>query len=156
MEHIEKLLPLVSRRAEEEGCAVALVGWSLGGVISREIAREIPQSVSCVVTFGSPVVGGPIYTSTGGKMTAENRRAILARIAERERGKPISAPMATIFSRIDSIVDWPACIDRYSARVTHYEVQSTHLSMGLDPVVWRIVLDTLLEHARLRPQTVTG
>jgi hypothetical protein len=56
-------------------------------------------------------------------------------------------PIATIFSRIDGIVDWPACIDRYSPDVTHYEVQSTHLSMGIDPVVWRVVLDTLNAHA---------
>ncbi|MFK7830152.1 MAG: esterase/lipase family protein [Congregibacter sp.] len=147
-EHIEKLLPIVSRRAEDEGCPVALVGWSLGGVVSREIAREIPDAVSCVVTFGSPILGGPVYTSTGENLNAVERRDALNRVDERERGKPIAVPMATIFSRLDSIVDWPACIDRYSSQVTHYEVQSTHLSMGLDPVVWRVVLDTLLAHAR--------
>lgn len=146
--YLEVLIPQVRARAEEEACPVALVGWSLGGVISREIAREADDAVSCVVTFGSPVVGGPVYTATAGRMSEADRIRVLARIAERERGNPIRVPMSTIFSRIDSIVDWPACIDRYSPTVTHYEVKSTHLSMGLDPVVWRVVLDTLLEFAR--------
>lgn len=145
--YLDSLIPRVKQRADEEECPVALVGWSLGGVISREIAREIPECVSCVVTFGSPVVGGPVYTATAGNMSAADKETILRRIADRERDKPIRMPMATIFSRLDSIVDWAACIDRYSPAVTHYEVQSTHLSMGFDPVVWRIVLDMLLEHA---------
>lgn len=41
---------------------VALVGWSLGGVLAREVARERPEIVKSVVTLGSPVVGGPKYT----------------------------------------------------------------------------------------------
>lgn len=146
--YLHTLIPAVRARAKAEGCPVALVGWSLGGVISREIAREASDAVSCVITLGSPVVGGPVYTATAGRMSEMDRVRVLARIAERERGRLITVPMATIFSRLDSIVDWPACIDRYSPRAIHYEVKSTHLSMGLDPVVWRVVLDTLLEHAR--------
>jgi hypothetical protein len=55
--------------------------------------------------------------------------------------------MAVVFSRGDTIVSWPACIDRVSPRVVHYEVTSTHLSMGIDPAVWHVVLDTLERHA---------
>ena len=145
--YVNTLVPRVLQQADATGKPVALVGWSLGGVVSREVARELPDAVSCVITFGSPVVGGPLYTVNAANVSGETKQRMLARIAARERERQITVPMSTVFSRLDSIVDWPACIDRYSPNVTHYEVSSTHLSMGLDPVVWRIVLDTLLDHA---------
>lgn len=46
------------------GQRVHLVGWSLGGVVAREVARERPELVAQVITFGTPVVGGPAYTVT--------------------------------------------------------------------------------------------
>ena len=52
---------------------------------------------------------------------------------------PIQVPISAIFTRRDGIVEWSACIDRNSNQVTHFEVGSTHLSMGFDPDVWRIV-----------------
>ena len=144
--YLQTLIPRVEERAQQAGKPVSLIGWSLGGVISREIAREIPDAVACVITFGSPVVGGPLFTATSSRFSNEDREKIRQRIAERERSKRINVPIATIFSRLDSIVHWPACIDRHSPDVVHYEVFSTHLSMGLDPSVWRLVADTLYEH----------
>ncbi len=41
---------------------VQLIGWSLGGVIAREVARERADLVAGVITLGSPVVGGAKYT----------------------------------------------------------------------------------------------
>jgi pimeloyl-ACP methyl ester carboxylesterase len=38
---------------------VVLVGWSLGGYIACEYAREHPRAVRKIVTLGSPVIGGP-------------------------------------------------------------------------------------------------
>jgi pimeloyl-ACP methyl ester carboxylesterase len=38
---------------------VLLVGWSLGGLFARELAREVPHRVRAVVTLGSPFSGDP-------------------------------------------------------------------------------------------------
>jgi len=38
---------------------VLLVGWSLGGVFAREVARARPERVQAVVTLGSPFSGDP-------------------------------------------------------------------------------------------------
>ncbi len=54
----ERLLELV----EETGSPASLVGWSLGGVIAREVARRHPAAVRRVITYGTPV-GGPTYTT---------------------------------------------------------------------------------------------
>ncbi|HKX91189.1 MAG TPA: alpha/beta fold hydrolase [Sphingomicrobium sp.] len=42
-----------------DGRPVLVVGWSLGGVYARELAREVPQLVRAVVTLGSPFSGDP-------------------------------------------------------------------------------------------------
>ncbi len=42
-----------------EGSPVMLVGWSLGGVFARELAKQRPDLVSKVVTLGSPFSGDP-------------------------------------------------------------------------------------------------
>jgi pimeloyl-ACP methyl ester carboxylesterase len=62
---VERVGELVRRRAELLERRVALIGWSLGGYIAREVARDLPDQVDRVVTFGSPVVGGPKYTTVG-------------------------------------------------------------------------------------------
>ena len=35
----------VRARAEEGGMPVSLVGWSLGGTIAREVARDAPDAI---------------------------------------------------------------------------------------------------------------
>jgi pimeloyl-ACP methyl ester carboxylesterase len=38
---------------------ILVVGWSLGGLFARELAREVPDRVRAVVTLGSPFSGDP-------------------------------------------------------------------------------------------------
>lgn len=51
----ERLLALRDRY----GRPVVLVGWSLGGVFARELAKRQPNAVAKVVTMGSPFSGDP-------------------------------------------------------------------------------------------------
>ncbi|WP_414982313.1 esterase/lipase family protein [Congregibacter sp.] len=141
--YVDALKPLVKDKAESSDSAVALVGWSLGGVVAREIAREIPEYVSTIVTYGTPVIGGPSFTVGANSYSAEDREDINQLIKERNAANPIQTPLAIVFTRADTIVSWPACIDRNSTKTTHYEVDSTHFSMGIDPTVWGIILERL-------------
>ena len=59
-------------RADEAG-PVSLVGWSLGGVVVREVARRRPDLVSQVVTFGTPLVGGTTHTA-GARISSTRTR----------------------------------------------------------------------------------
>lgn len=141
--YVDALKPVVKDLAESSGTAVALVGWSLGGVVSREIAREMPQYVSTVVTYGTPVIGGPSFTVGANSYSAADRKHINRLIEERNAANPIQTPLGIVFTRGDTIVSWPACIDRVSTDTTHFEVDATHFSMGIDPTVWGIVLERL-------------
>jgi pimeloyl-ACP methyl ester carboxylesterase len=140
---VERLAQRVLELADEAGSAVSLVGWSLGGVIAREVARRHPQAVRRVITYGTPVVGGPAYTAVArayGPHAGATARAVVRRL---DAESPIRAPLTVVFSRRDGIVSWQACIDRSSPRVEHVEVSSTHLGMGVDPDVWGLVADRL-------------
>ena len=139
----ERMAVSVADLAERAERPVALLGWSLGGVIAREVAREIPGLVSQVITYGSPVVGGPNHTIAARNYDPAERARIerlIERIAEED---PLRVPVTTIFSRRDGIVAWSACIDRSTPGVRHVEVRSTHLGLGIDPDVWQVVAETL-------------
>ncbi len=137
---LDSLVNTVAERAAEEQQALRLVGWSLGGYLAREVAREIPGCVDRIVTLGSPVVGGPRYTLTAPiyRLAGTDLDAIEAAIRERER-VPLRVPVTAIYSRRDGIVHWEACIDRVSDCVEHVEVNASHLGMGANPRVLRIV-----------------
>jgi pimeloyl-ACP methyl ester carboxylesterase len=142
--NVPKLIPavmeLVASIAADAASRVHVVGWSLGGYLVREAARELPDAVDRVVTYGSPVVGGPKFTATA----AAYRRAgydldeIEAEVARRAE-RPIRRPITAIFTRSDRVVDWRACIDHTSPDVEHVEVATTHLGLGFCPEVYRIV-----------------
>lgn len=135
----ERMSRSVAALAEETGRRVGLVGWSLGGVIAREVAREAPERVACVITFGTPIVGGPMHTVAASSYEPGFGAHVDEILDELNASRPIRVPILSIFSRRDGIVSWQACIDRASPRVRHVEVGSTHLGLGIDPDVWLLV-----------------
>lgn len=130
---------------------VSLVGWSLGGVLAREVARERPELVRSVVTLGSPVIGGPKYTRAAPfyeRVLGEDLDAIERAVEERNR-IPISVPLTAIYSRRDTVVNWEACIDHYNEHCEHIEVDASHLSLGFDPKVLQLV-ERAIEESEVR------
>jgi pimeloyl-ACP methyl ester carboxylesterase len=126
------VLDRVVRMAERKEHPIPLVGWSLGGVIAREVAREAPHAVEQVITFGSPVVGGPKYTRVGATYRSRgvDLDAVEAEILARD-AVPITVPITAIYTKGDGVVAWQACIDTVSPNVEHVEVNTTHLGLGL-------------------------
>lgn len=133
----------VASWVEESGGPVSLVGWSLGGVIAREVARRRPDVVRRIVSYGTPVVGGPAYTAVAGRYSHEVRHHATRLTARLDAERPIRVPITAIYSRRDGIVDWRACLDQASPDVEHIEVRSTHIGMGADPDVWAVVAERL-------------
>lgn len=133
---------VLARDASAPPCV--LVGWSLGGTVAREVARQLPQRVGLVVTLGSPVVGGPKYTAAARALAERGldldwiERGVALREAE-----PISVPVVAVVSTTDGIVSPEAAIDRRSPAVRHVEIDAPHLSLCFQPAVWRIVLDAV-------------
>ncbi len=131
-----------ARDAAASGQRLHLIGWSLGGVIARELARDRPDLVAQVITFGSPIVGGPRYTALAHMFGPERIAAIEAGIRDRS-ATPITVPVTAIHSRRDGIAGWTACIDDLTPGAENLEVRSTHIGMGIDPDVWEIIAQRL-------------
>jgi pimeloyl-ACP methyl ester carboxylesterase len=145
---VPSLIPQVTEAAERSavrtGRPVRLVGWSLGGVLAREVARDAPAAVDRVVTLGLPVVGGAKYTLAGRAYASRgyDLDAIEAEVEERNR-IPIRRPVTAIYSRRDRVVAWRACIDRHNDGVEHLEVDTSHVGLGFSADVYRIVARSL-------------
>jgi pimeloyl-ACP methyl ester carboxylesterase len=141
---IPALVDRTAMCAEQTGRPVKLVGWSLGGSLVREVARERPDLVEKVVTLGAPVVGGPKYTASAPMYLKKgyDLDAIEAGAAERET-VPIRVPVEAVYSRSDGIVAWRACIDHDNPRVRHHEVIASHLGLVASPTVFRLVAELL-------------
>ena len=143
---IERVVELVERVCDQTGNPLRLIGWSLGGYLAREAARERPALVDRVVTFGSPVVGGPKYTAVAGIYRSQgvDLDEIEAEVEARNQ-LPLRTPVTAIYSRTDGVVAWRACIDRASPNVEHVEVETTHLGLGFAADVYAIVAQRLAE-----------
>jgi len=130
----------VKRRSEALGKPIALVGWSLGGFLAREAARDYPDHVSIVITLGSPLIGGPKYSVVDGRY---RRRGLdvdwIAEQTIRRHETPIQCPVISIYSKHDAIVHWSASIDRWTPHAKHYEVECTHTSYGFHPPTFDII-----------------
>lgn len=140
LDFLEPVTGIVAEMARAAG-PVRLVGWSRGGIIAREVARDRPDLVAGVVTIGTPVKGGTSVSSisqwvrheTG--LTPEQMSAMLR---QRQR-TPIKSPVRAIYSRLDGVVAWQACIDDVSPDVKHFEVRSSHTGMGFSAEVFRLL-----------------
>jgi len=141
---LDPVAQMVERRVEETGQPATLIGWSNGGIFARETARDRPELVTQVITFGTPVFGGPKYTRGAALYPADEVDRV-AKIVDERNTIPIEQPITAIYSEADNIVDWKACIDTFSPNVENIEVSSTHAGMLIDPDIWTIIAERLAE-----------
>ncbi len=57
------MVDLVQELNDTHGRKVSLVGWSLGGLYARQLAKMMPERVRSVITLGSPFAAGPKATN---------------------------------------------------------------------------------------------
>lgn len=124
---------------------ITLIGWSLGGVITRETARLYPESVREVITLGTPIIGGPKFTSVARQYVKANEIDLEAFEIDVHQRNSIGFPQAitSIYSKSDGVVGWQASIDSYNKQAKNIEVKGSHLGLGLNPEVWKIIAKTL-------------
>ncbi|MEL7489588.1 MAG: alpha/beta fold hydrolase [Pseudomonadota bacterium] len=134
-------------QARNDGAPVTMIGWSLGGVIARETARLFSDSVREVITLGTPIIGGPKYTSVGPIYAHLNNLDMdeFEKEVHRRNSIGLSQPLTSIYSKSDGVVGWEASIDVYNPQTRNIEVTGSHFSLGLNPKVWRIIADVLAQ-----------
>jgi dienelactone hydrolase len=143
---VDELPRAIAALAEETGEPVSLVGWSLGGIYARELARQNPAPIRQVITLGSPFA---IIDPKQSRVDSfYRRRAHLHADAVRlpspeEIARPIEVPSTAVYSRRDGIVVWQTCIEPVSELHDNVEVRCSHLGFGVDPATLWVVADRL-------------
>jgi pimeloyl-ACP methyl ester carboxylesterase len=121
--------------------AVSVIGWSLGGIYARTLARENPAAVRQVITLGSPIRLADERQSRARR--AFNRygrlHVVKTELPLESDVDALPVPATSIYSRYDGIVAWQACLDLPSARAENIAVTGSHLGFGHHPaVIWAI------------------
>lgn len=122
-----------------------LIGWSLGGLYARELAKLMPAQVGQVITIGTPFNAEADHTNVGWlyQLLNGHRAAPDGALSGRLRRAP-HVPTTSIYSRSDGVVAWQTCThDAPSARAQDIEVRSSHLGMGWNRAVLRVVGECL-------------
>jgi predicted alpha/beta hydrolase family esterase len=109
---------------------VLLVGWSLGGVFARELARVLPERVRAVVTLGSPFSGDPKLNNVWRLYERIAGHAVDEPPIPRIHDKP-PVPTLAIWSRRDGIVAAEAARGKEGERDKAVEVDSGHMAFGV-------------------------
>jgi len=141
---------LVDRLAREHGTAVSIVGWSLGGIYARRLARKAPRQVRQVISLGSPfaLVERPLDGSAGARAyqrLAPRRPSARISGPRGSLARPLPVPSTAVYSRWDGVVDWRACRQEPGPRSENVAVHASHLGMGHDPAVLWVVADRLAQ-----------
>ena len=136
---------LADRLGREYDEPVTLIGWSLGGAISRRLAREYPDLIREVITMGTPIGGVPKDGMAGRRFSRENETDMEALEASLHQRNliPIVQPLMVIFSDNDGVVPSSIAMDHYNDHAHHAKVDSTHLAMGVSANIWRLIADRL-------------
>jgi len=128
------------------GGRVSLIGWSLGGIYARELARAHPDAVRCVITLATPFrdisathAARLVPIRPGGRSLREahDLRAYLR--------TPLPVPTTSIFSKTDGIVHWQSCLETEGPERENVEVSCSHTGMGFHAEVLAVVADRLAQ-----------
>ena len=152
--HADVLRHLRQRlEAIHDGRPVLVVGWSLGGVFGRELARDVPQLIRAVVTLGSPFSGDPHMNNVW-------------RLYEWVAGHPVDdppvlhhpekppVPHLALWSRKDGIVAPRAARGLDGERDKEVEIGCTHMAFGVSRTATQRVareIATFLEEIEGKP-----
>ncbi len=141
------MVDLVQELSDTHGRKISLVGWSLGGLYARQLAKMMPDRVRSVITLGSPFAGSPkstnawrVYEMASGKSSTAEDPRFGGGLSETP---PV--PTTAIFSRTDGICAWQGCMEKTSATSESIEVESSHCGMGHHPAVVYAVADRLAQ-----------
>lgn len=139
---------LIERLHAQTRQKISIVGWSLGGVFARELAKLHPDCVRMVISLGSPISNNRKYSAPSklfeminGKETAPEAEG---RYADLEAAPPV--PTTSILTKMDGVVAWRGSVQPSQsdhAETENIVVPASHIGLGVNPLVMVAVADRL-------------
>jgi pimeloyl-ACP methyl ester carboxylesterase len=137
---------VVKRAADKHGSKVSLVGWSLGGIYAREMAKDMPELARCVITLGTPFTGHPRATNAWRFYELVSGQSVHDAHLTRQVRVPPACPTTSIYSKTDGIVAWQCSINEPAPHTENIEVHASHVGMGMNPLALFAVADRLAQN----------
>ena len=137
---------LLSELHHKSGRKVSLIGWSLGGIYAREIAKLLPEHVRSVITLGTPLTVDPDATNATWLYKLLNSDDAAAGKWNDLRTPP-PVPTTSIDSRSDGVVAWQSSVQPSGAGAENIEVEASHIGLAVNPVALYAIADRLAQPA---------
>lgn len=147
LKFLDLLLEKVEAIYEEHEERISLVGWSLGGVYARQLAKAKPNLIRQIVTLGSPFRGVHQPNNVAWIYNLiSNRRRIKDLDPVLFENLPLPAPVPTtaVYTKEDGIVPWQLCIEDEDEIHQNIRVRGSHFGLSVNPSVLEIISDRLL------------
>jgi pimeloyl-ACP methyl ester carboxylesterase len=132
---------LLTHLSDKHQRPVSLIGWSLGGIFARDLARQSPDSVRQVITLGSPF---RLARNSQSRATKVFDRFSHLHVEHRtlpleSESIPLTVPATSIYSHYDGIVHWQTCLNTPGERCENIAVMASHLGLGHHPAsIWAV------------------
>lgn len=143
----EKLLSRLQELRQRYGRPVHLIGWSLGGIYARDLARRAPEDIGYIITLGSPFNHDPRANRSWRLFNFLSDTKVdditPERLAELRATPPV--PTTCIFSKTDGIAHWKCCVDQEGPQSENIEVDGSHMGLGVNPLVLYVIADRLAQ-----------
>ena len=148
LQRVHEMEALLLKIHRESGRKVSIVGWSLGGVFARELAKLHPGAVRQVISLGSPIHDDRRHTNASrlfemlnGKEPEPIRHG---RFTGLDEAPPV--PTTSILTRTDGIVHWRGSVQhpqKGNLQTENIEVRASHIGLGVNPSVMVALADRL-------------
>lgn len=123
---------------------LSLIGWSLGGIYAREMARDAPERVRRVITLGSPFNHHPRANNADRLYRWINgRNDEIDWVGFERRRVPPPVPCTAVYTRSDGIVHWRCSMEDAAPNTENVEVRGSHTGLGFNVQVLRVIAERL-------------
>lgn len=142
---LELLIERVHAIHGETQRRLSLIGWSLGGLHARQIAKRHPRLIRQVITMGSPLGdprGTSIFLLMHMRTKSEPSEAEVARWTQ-HLNTELQVPATAIYSNSDGLVLPEIARIQRDKQAQSIRVRSTHVGMAINPRVYYILNDRL-------------
>lgn len=147
-QHNEVLVERLGQLHRQLGEKITLIGWSMGGIIARMVARERMEAVARIVLLAAPITGNP-YSNRGWsayeRMSGHSLAHPVARAQIRQSKLPMPVPSTSLYSKSDGVVHWECCLEPATRHSRNIEVRSSHCGFAFSPPVLRTIADCLAQ-----------
>lgn len=142
-ENFAFLMRRVGMLAHRYRAPVSLVGWSLGGLFAREIARRQPDHVGKVITMGTPFSGDPHSNNAWRAYQVITGHSVDAPPIDCDFATKPPVPTIALWSPRDGVVHPRSACGWATERDRAVALRCTHLGFSGHPTVCAEVLRQL-------------